>query len=137
MAEIRIRASLAVVAEGKILLVPHYDTDVGFVQWLIPGGQVEFGEGLRHAAQREFTQETGLRARALDLLHLSEVILPDKPYHSITVTFTGRITGGDLRAEVGHPFGEKMPRWFSATALTDLQIHPREAVEKALGMDLR
>lgn len=39
--KIRIRACVAAVKDGKILLVPRYDTDAGKVQWNLPGGAVE------------------------------------------------------------------------------------------------
>jgi 8-oxo-dGTP diphosphatase len=130
----RVRASLAIVQSGRILLVPHYDTDVGPVQWVIPGGSVEFGEGVRDAALREFEEETSLKARLGDLLDVSEVILPDRPWHSITITFSGTLEGGHLAAEAGHPYGEKVPRWFAAEELAGLEYHPKKTVEKALGI---
>lgn len=123
---------MAVVHEGKILLVPHYDTDAGPVQWTIPGGKLEFGEAVRAAAAREFEEETGLRARVGDVIDVSEVILPERPYHSVTITFRGTILGGTLAAEGEHPYGEKVPRWFSAAELTGLAYHPAPVVEKAL-----
>jgi ADP-ribose pyrophosphatase YjhB (NUDIX family) len=54
---IRIRVCLAIVNDGKVLLVPHYNTDAGAVQWIVPGGRVEFGESLEAAAVREFFYE--------------------------------------------------------------------------------
>ena len=75
---IRIRACLAVVQDHKILLVPHYDTDAGPIQWVIPGGRLRFGESLREAALREFFEETRLRACLTGLLDVSEVILPER-----------------------------------------------------------
>ncbi|MEZ4615634.1 MAG: NUDIX hydrolase [Caldilineaceae bacterium] len=49
---IRVRACLAVVEAGQLLLVPHFQTDSGVdVQWNLPGGKVEFGEALEAAAQ--------------------------------------------------------------------------------------
>jgi len=131
---IRIRVCLAVVDNDKLLLVPHYRTDAGAVQWVVPGGRVEFGESLQEAAVREFLEETGLRAEVKELLHVSEVILPDEPYHSITISFSGRVTGGELRAERNHPFGEKVPTWFSAAEVMAVRYHPEQAVEKALGI---
>jgi 8-oxo-dGTP diphosphatase len=134
MPTIRVRVALAVIHEGRILLVPHYDTDAGPVQWTIPGGRLAFGEALRAAAAREFEEETGLAARADGLLDVSEVLLPERPYHSLTITFRGTLLGGTLAAEAGHPYGEKMPRWFSAAELAGLAYHPPATVARALGM---
>jgi 8-oxo-dGTP diphosphatase len=131
-AEIRIRACLAVVHGGRILLVPHYNTDAGPIQWVIPGGRVTLGEKLGEAACREFREETGLDASVTGLLDVSEVILPEKDWHSVTVVFSGTIVGGRLAPEAGHRFGEKMPRWFSLAELQELPYHPRRGVERAL-----
>ena len=111
---IRLRACVAVIQNNKILLVPHYDTDAGPLQWVIPCGGVEFGESLRAAARREFQEETGYEVRLGKILDLSEVIRPEKPWHSITIVFLGRIEAGQLKSEEGHPYGSKLPQWFSA-----------------------
>lgn len=133
---IRVRACLAIVKDNKILLVPHYKTDAGAVQWVIPGGKLEFGESLQEAAIREFFEETGLQAKVTGLLDVSEVILSERPYHSITITFSGDVTNGGLRPEANHPYGEKMPRWFSMTEVKKVEYHPEKTVEKALDINM-
>ncbi|HSJ57938.1 MAG TPA: NUDIX domain-containing protein, partial [Anaerolineae bacterium] len=97
------------------------------------GGRLEFGEALRTAAEREFEEETGLHARAGEVLDVSEVIVPERPYHSLTITFLGTIVGGTLAAEAGHPYGEKEPQWFAAGELAGLVYHPAAVVDRALG----
>lgn len=131
---IRIRACLAVVHSNKILLVPHYNTDVGPIQWIVPGGRIRFGESLQEAAVREFVEETGLQAKITRLFDVSEVILPEKPWHSITVTYSGIITGGELASEANHRYGKKEPRWFSLEEIVTVKYHPKRTVEKALGV---
>lgn len=130
-AGIRIRVGVAVVREARILLVPHFDTDAGPVQWCIPGGQLEPGESLEEAARREFEEETGLRVHGCHLLDVSEVLLPEKDYHSITITFSGSVEGGDIRPEPNHRHGQKTPRWISREELGGLAYHPPSSIEKA------
>jgi 8-oxo-dGTP diphosphatase len=132
---IRIRVCVAAVEDGEILLLPNFNTDAGPVQWVVPGGRLEFGESLQEAAAREFLEETGLRVEVAGLLDVSEVILPDRSYHSITVAFLGCVTEGRLRPEARHPHGEKMPRWFSAEEIKTIEYHPEKIVEKALAME--
>lgn len=128
---IRVRACLAVIEDGQLLLVPHYQTDTGVdIQWNIPGGKVEFGERLEDAAVREFREETGLQAEVIELLATSEVILPERSYHSITIAYQGRLINGTIRAETNHEFGEKIPRWFAAEEIGQIAYHPPAIVEK-------
>ncbi|MFX1253165.1 MAG: NUDIX domain-containing protein [Promethearchaeota archaeon] len=128
--KIRIRVCLAAIQGDKVLLVPHFNTDEGPVQWNIPGGNIEWGESLKKAALREFKEETGLMAEIEQLLEVTEVILPERPYHSITITFRGRITGGEVKAEPNNPFGEKIPKWFSFEDLKHIKYHPKAAIDK-------
>jgi ADP-ribose pyrophosphatase YjhB (NUDIX family) len=132
---IRLRACLAVVQEHKILLVAHYNTDVGPIQWLIPGGGVEFGESVQTAALREFAEETGLYAGIDQLLDVSEVIRKEPPWHSVTITFLGHIIGGEIKPEISRVYGKREARWFSAGEVLQTQVHPKPVVEKALGMN--
>lgn len=130
---IRIRACLATVHEKRILLVPHYDTDAGPIQWNLPGGKVEFGESLQQSAIRELQEETGIVANIVSLLDVSEVIIPERPWHSITISYLGEFFGGELKSEAGHVHGEKNPQWFTIEQLQQVKYRPVSAINKAMG----
>lgn len=127
--QIRVRACLIVVQDGRILLVPHFNTDAGPVQYNIPGGKVEFGEALQAAAVREFREETGYEAICTGLLDIYELHRPD--WHSITIGYWGEIIGGAIKAEQT-PWGERLPRWFSSDDLKTVKYHPAPLIEKAM-----
>ncbi len=134
--QIRIRACLAVIHDGRILLVPHYDTDAGPVQWNLPGGKVEFGESVQQCAIRELEEETGITAKIVRLLEVSEIIIPEKPWHSITISYLGEFTGGELKSEAEHSHGQKYPQWLSVDQLRQVKYHPISAINKAMGIPL-
>ena len=132
---IRIRACLAVIrSDGRILLVPHYETDAGQVQWNLPGGKVGFGESLQQAAVREVKEEAGITAAVIGLLDVSEVIIPERPWHSVTITYLAEPVEGRLIAEPDHRYGRKEPRWFAEEELNEVTYHPASAIKKAMGI---
>ena len=108
---IRVQACLAAVQEDQILLVPHYDETECVVRWCLPEGTVKFGESVQVAALRGFTEATGLEARIENLLDVTEVRPSTQMCHRITVTFRGRVIGGQLRASPNRRDGNEHPRW--------------------------
>jgi ADP-ribose pyrophosphatase YjhB (NUDIX family) len=131
MPTIRLRAAIAVIENKRILLVPHFDTDTGPLQWVIPGGGVEFCERIETAAAREFQEETGYTAVCDRLLTVYENIVPARPWHSVTFIYSGRIIGGQLQEEQTH-WGLRTPRWFGKDDLIGTSYHPLGIVEMAL-----
>lgn len=127
---IRLRAAIAVIEDNRILMIPHFNTDAGPVQWVIPGGGVEFGEQAETAASREFQEETGYTAACDQLLTVYENIVPARSWHSVTLIYTGRITGGQIREEQTR-WGPRTPRWFSIGDLTEVVYYPPEVVNMA------
>lgn len=128
---IRLRASIVVVHDGQILLVPHYYQDQPTL-WYPPGGGVDFGESLQLAAAREFTEETGLSVEIGALLTVTENVDVVKEAHSVCVAFRGRATSYDIVPEVTR-YGVKMAHWFPVGNLPDIVPYMRPAVDIAIG----
>ena len=131
---ITVRARIAIVQSGKILLIPHIFDD-GTVHWHIPGGKVEIGETSRQAAERELLEETGYIGKVGDVIAVHDVIDPERDYHGIAITFAGEITGGELRGEE-HPLaGYKEAQWLSADDLQGKIYDKPEVINKLLEVD--
>ena len=130
---IRIRASVAVVQDSKILLVPHYFADGRPVEWFLPGGSVKYGEAIHLAAAREFQEETGLAVECGELLGVSERIEPEV-WHGLTIAFHGVVTGGQIVTEMpkySH-YADHAPKWFTLDEVNKLRCQPMELIQKAL-----
>jgi ADP-ribose pyrophosphatase YjhB (NUDIX family) len=66
-------------------------------QWSLPTGFIEWDEGVRHTAQREALEETGLEVRLTELYAVESGLLPpDIPV--LVVFYRAEETGGTLQA---------------------------------------
>ncbi len=128
---IRLRTCLAVIQDGRILMVPHTVASTNAQQWRIPGGKVAFGDDLRTAVLCEFERQTGFVAECGTLLDVYESIRPERALHSITFAYSGNIIGGQLRISQSSD-GETTPRWFTMDELHTVKYYPPRIVEKAL-----
>jgi 8-oxo-dGTP diphosphatase len=66
---------------NRILMVYNGKGDF----WFGPGGQIEFGEDLYTCATREVMEETGLEARARDVIAVDEFYSPTYKLHQINL----------------------------------------------------
>jgi ADP-ribose pyrophosphatase YjhB (NUDIX family) len=85
---------------GGIVLVRRKNPPHG---WALPGGFVDWGESLEHAARREAREETGLDVTLTAQMHTYGDPARDPRHHTITTVYTARATGtptgGDDAAE--------------------------------------
>ena len=86
---------IPVLPDGRIVLVQRSDSR----EWGLPGGIIDWGEDISHAAKRELKEETGL-----DIVKIARLVgvysSPDRDprLHSISVVLAAEVTG-ELSAE--------------------------------------
>lgn len=117
----RIRVAVALCENDRLLLVQHSKGDHRY--WLLPGGGLEWGEGVKDAARRELLEETGVEAEIGHLLLASETVAPDGARHLLHLVFSGRRSGSAPTARLEE---ERITdvRWIPLSEVADLTFHP-------------
>ena len=98
-------------------------------EWALPGGFVDEGERVAHAAARELAEETGLKLRSLSLLGVYDTPGRDPRGWTVSVTYIAKlptqtpVTGGDDAREA---------RWFGADTLPKLAFDHATIIGDAL-----
>jgi 8-oxo-dGTP diphosphatase len=76
--------------QGRLLLIRRKNPPFQG-QYALPGGFVEYGETTEQAAARELLEETGLEARALDLIGVYSDPQRDPRGHMVSIAYLVRV----------------------------------------------
>lgn len=98
--------------QDRIVLIRRRNPPLG---WALPGGFVDEGETVEHAAIREALEETGLKVTLQDLLYVYSDPSRDSRQHTLSVVFTGEARGIPKAADDANE-----AKLFSLDALPDL-----------------
>jgi len=91
-----------ILKDNKVLLGQRHsdpekaDSELhGEGTWTMPGGKLDFHEGLKEAAVREVSEETGMKVKDIEIISVSNEIVPDK--HFVTIGFLCNDFEGELK----------------------------------------
>ncbi|MFI8187468.1 NUDIX hydrolase [Streptomyces sp. NPDC085946] len=102
-------AAYAVCVRDDQVLLARSPAPGGTREWVLPGGGMEHGEDPYDTVRREVEEETGYRITVTGLLgvdsrrHTFRGRFGRRPvdHHAVRLVYEGRVTGGELRHEVG------------------------------------
>ncbi|MEU3981307.1 NUDIX hydrolase [Streptomyces sp. NPDC026672] len=105
--KLRVAAYAVCVRDGRFLLA-RSPVPGGPPEWVLPGGGMEHGEDPYDTVRREVAEETGYRVEVTALLGVDSFrsAVPHRlgrtvDHHALRLVYEARITGGELRNEVG------------------------------------
>ncbi|MCX5259183.1 NUDIX hydrolase [Streptomyces canus] len=124
---LRVAAYAMCVRDGQILLARWIDG--GRPEWTLPGGGMEHGEDPHDTVLREVEEETGHLVEVTGLLGVRSRRVPLRrrfgrtvDHHGVGLVYEARITGGELRFEVGG--STDMAQWHDLDAVPGLNRVP-------------
>ena len=95
--------------------------------WSIAGGRVEFMESIETAITREVKEELGVDVEVLELLCVTNHILPEENAHWVAPAFLVRITNGEITNR--EPCATQQIQFFSLDSVPpNLTITARNAL---------
>ncbi|MFF1275750.1 NUDIX hydrolase [Streptomyces marokkonensis] len=105
--KLRVAAYAVCVRDGQLLLARSPGPG-GIPEWVLPGGGTEHGEDPYDTVRREVEEETGYLVEVTGLLGVNSTrrTFPGRlgrtvDHHGVRLLYEARITGGELRNEVG------------------------------------
>ncbi|USQ88354.1 NUDIX hydrolase [Streptomyces phaeoluteigriseus] len=123
--KLRVAAYAVCVRDGQLLLARSPAPD-GTPEWVLPGGGMEHGEDPHDTVVRELEEETGYLVEVTGLLGVDSarrtfrrgVLRGPVDHHGVRIVYEGRVTGGELRHEIGG--STDLAAWHDLTAVPEL-----------------
>ena len=110
-------------SDNKIILIKRKNIPYG---WALPGGFVDEGESLEHAAKREAKEETSLEIELIEQFFTYSNPKRDKRRHTISTVFIAKIRSGKMNAaDDARDIG-----WFSMETLPEPIAFDHERIIK-------
>ncbi|WP_053853075.1 NUDIX hydrolase [Streptomyces sp. NRRL B-24085] len=126
-AKLRVAAYAVCVRDGQVLLARWIDH--GRPRWTLPGGGMEHGEDPYDTVLREVAEETGHRVEVTGVLGVRSARFPERrrfgrtvEAHHVGLLYEARVTGGELRFEVGG--STDTAAWHDLDAVPELERVP-------------
>ncbi|MFF0016889.1 NUDIX hydrolase [Streptomyces sp. NPDC005374] len=126
--KLRVAAYAVCVRDGQVLLARWVND--GQPEWTLPGGGMEHGEDPYDTVLREVEEETGYRVEVTGLLGVRSVRFQTRhsfgrtvDRHHVGLMYEARVTGGELRFEVGG--STDMAEWHDLDAVPALKQAPQ------------
>ena len=87
-----------IVDDDKVVLVQRLNNPYKDY-WALPGGFVEYGEKVEHAAVREAKEETGLNIELKHIVGVYSDANRDPRGHTVSIVYMANIVGGQLKSD--------------------------------------
>jgi len=88
-----------VIDDKKRLLLVERGRDPYKGKFALPGGFVEYGETVERAVARELEEETGLKAKVLEIVGVYSDPNRDPRGHTVTIVFHMEYRGGEPKGD--------------------------------------
>jgi 8-oxo-dGTP diphosphatase len=114
-----VKATVGAVIEGPdgvLLALRNHPPFEGY--WCLPGGHIEFGEGVEDALYREIGEETGLTVTGHRFLGYFNEYFRELDWHAVALMFVVQVEGREVRQETE----VRELRWFTAEELAHVEL---------------
>lgn len=128
MKTVRMRVTVVVVHQGQILLIR--EKSGGKIGYSLPGGNVEYLEGIPEAVRREVWEETGLLVEMDRLIWVDERIdRTGEGKHTVGIAVLARLIGEDTTPIPGGLDDEHI-EWAGWVSLVEWKTLPQYAYSR-------